>query len=704
MLILSKISRLNFSSSPPPAPKPSWPTLRSPCGPAANGRILSGRQVWRPLHRAPIPIILDEAVEEGFGTGVLKVTPAHDKTDYEIGKRHQLEFRDILTPDAKIHDPGEHDAIELNGLDRFAARKRAAEILNERGLLVKEEPYENTVGFSERAGVPIEPRLSRQWFMRYPNVPEALALLRNGHVKFHPAHWTKVYEHWLENIQDWCISRQVWWGHRIPVWSAPEMIEVPCDSPVPVKLNPIPADDMLCQIESPGEGWTQDPDTLDTWFSSWLWAYETMRLDDGTRQKFYPTSALVTGPDIIFLWVARMLIAGLHFKPKGHKETEEENARGESRLQGRLFHRPHPRSPGPQALEIARQFARPRSSSSPGMARTDSASAWSASRRRAPTSASTKSRSRRAATSAISSGTSAASAPFRGRSIRTPSRSSTGAPSSPTSCSTGSIFFSRATAMFSPRCRSLTSARPPPISTISSGTNSPPDLSRPPKSDFAQAGSPTREGTLATFDYVMSHVLRLLHPFAPFVTEELWCELGFGTETIQTTAWPVKSPRSKTWSPRAREIYQAADVGRTLRGEIKLPSNQKVPFSLVPSSRITPEHPFTDEQKAVLAAFLNASQVEVIDRPPADPGPKAFTQLGDLYLPATGLVDPAVEKDRLAKDLAKIEKDLEQTRRKLADANMLAKAPPAKIAEWRALESSLSEKEKSLRESLGRLE
>jgi valyl-tRNA synthetase len=196
----------------------------------------------------------------------------------------------------------------------------------------------------------------------------------------------------------------------------------------------------------------------------------------------------------------------------------------------------------------------------------------------------------------------------------------------------------------------------------------------------------------------MSHVLRLLHPFAPFVTEELWCELGFGTETIQTTLWPKQSPRSKTWSPRAQEIYATADAGRQLRGEVKLPSNQKIPFLLVVTENLP------EEQVAVLTALLNASSVQVLTLPPENPGPKAFTQLGDLYLPATGLVDPALEKDRLTKELSKVEKDLESTRRKLGDANMLAKAPPAKVEEWRALEVSLASKEKSLRESLGKLE
>jgi len=682
--------------------------------PGGKWAHLIGRKVIRPLHRTEIPIIADEAVEEGFGTGVLKVTPAHDKTDYEIGKRHKLEFRDILTPNGKINDPDEHDAAELHGTDRFDARKRSAELLSERGLLLKEEPYENTVGFSERANVPIEPRLSEQWFMKYPNIPEALALLRDGHVKFHPAHWTKTYEHWLGNIQDWCISRQVWWGHRIPVWYRIVWTDD----------KKVYGEERLCQIESPGEGWTQDPDSLDTWFSSWLWAYETMRTEDGTRQKFYPTSALVTGPDIIFLWVARMLIAGLHFKPNGDKSesggpgyllpgssrfsgttgsdqpSEISNAKTlEANLafkdvyftglirdkQGRKLSKSLGNSPDPLDL-IAKYGA---DGLRFGLVRI------------APQGADIRFDEKQ-----IEEGRNFCNKLWnicRFRTMQGPVD-----PNAEPFKHKRSIFadelLDRLHYLLEGDRNALTALDQ---FNFSEGASQLYDFvwnefaSRyveAAKSDFAQADSATREGTLATFDYVLSHVLRLLHPFAPFVTEELWCELGFRPNSLQLALWPTKSPRSKMWSPRAREIYSTADTGRQLRGEVKLPSNQKVPFFLVAKG-----DPLTDDQKAVLAAFLNASEIQVLAVPPTNPGPKTFTQLGDLYLPSTGLVDPAVEKDRLTKDLAKVEKDLDQTRKKLGDANMLAKAPPAKIEEWRKLEVSLAEKEKSLRESLGKL-
>ena len=670
--------------------------------PGGKWAHLIGRKVIRPLHNAEIPIIADDAVEEGFGTGVLKVTPAHDKTDYEIGKRHNLEFRSILTPNGKIDDSGEHDAAELHGMDRFEARKRSAELLKERGLLEKEEPYENNVGFSERANVPIEPRLSEQWFLKYPKIPEALKLLKDGHVKFHPEHWTKTYNNWLENIQDWCISRQVWWGHRIPVWyrlkvnpNETETIQKEIGQQV---LTRFTGPETKCQIEKPeGEGWVQDEDSLDTWFSSWLWAYETMRAEDGTRKKFYPTSALVTGPDIIFLWVARMLIAGLHFKPNGDKATEAETLEANLAFkdvyftglirdkQGRKLSKSLGNSPDPLDL-IATYGA---DGLRFGLVRI------------AP-----QGQDIRFDEKQIEEGRNFCNKLWnicRFRTMQGDVDYNAEPWKHPRSIFANELLDHLHFVLQGENCvkQALDSYK------FSEAANLLYDFiwndfaSRfveAAKVDFAQADSPTRAGTLATFDYVLSHVLRLLHPFSPFVTEELWCELGFSTQSIQSSLWPTQSPQTKEGSKRAQEIYQTADEGRKLRGESKLPSNQKIPFFLVAKG-----DPLADDQKAVLAAFLNASELTILDAAPANPGPKAFTPLGELYLPASGLVDPAVEKDRLTKELAKVEKDLEQTRKKLGDANMLAKAPPAKVEDWRNLEVALAEKEKSLRESLAKL-
>lgn len=276
---------------------------------------LIGKHVWRPFPRAQIPIVGDTAVEKDFGTGVLKVTPAHDRTDFDIGKRHDLPVVDVMNPDGTMNA----DAGPLAGVERFKARAMAEKLLEELGALVKTEPYENTVGYSERADVPIEPRLSEQWFIRYPKIDEAKRAVTSGMIKFHPERWTKTYLHWLENIQDWCVSRQLWWGHRIPVW-----YRKGADRNDPKNLH--------VSLTAPADAanWEQDPDVLDTWASSWLWCLASIgwRQPGETTEElkhWYPTGALATGPDIIFLWVARMIIAGLELQgPEKKTLTDEE--------------------------------------------------------------------------------------------------------------------------------------------------------------------------------------------------------------------------------------------------------------------------------------------------------------------------------------------------------------------------------------------
>ena len=266
---------------------------------------LRGKHCWRPFPRKSIPIIADKKVEKDFGTGILKVTPAHDKADWEIGQRHQLPLITVINSDGTLND---NAGAEFSGMDRFKARKEVAKKLGTMGLLIEEKPYQNQVGFSERADVPIEPRLSEQWFLKYPKIEAAKEVVLNGEIQFFPPRWTKTYLHWLENIQDWCISRQLWWGHRIPVWYRKDQDR---NTPENWHIEEIPPEDP--------ENWEQDSDVLDTWASSWLWPFATMgwsgEKDRPTAELnyWYPTSDLVTGPDIIFFWVARMIMAGLEF-------------------------------------------------------------------------------------------------------------------------------------------------------------------------------------------------------------------------------------------------------------------------------------------------------------------------------------------------------------------------------------------------------
>jgi len=617
---------------------------------------LFGKYAWRPLAREKLPIIADEAIDPEFGTGVLKVTPGHDKLDFEIGQRHSLPVLDVLTPDGRINCPA---VPELNALDRFEARKKAAELLQEKGLLSKTEPYENNVGFSDRSDVPIEPRISEQWFLRYPKTKEALAVVRDRLIRFFPAHWEKVYAQWLENIQDWCISRQVWWGHEVPAWYPKS--EIPnSESQIYVGIEP-PAD---------SENWTQDPDTLDTWFSSWLWAYETM--DEETRKKFYPTSVLVTAPDIIFFWVARMIIAGLEFTP-GKSERDEENIPFHDVFftgiirdkQGRKMSKSLGNSPDPLELigkygADGLRFGLMRIAPSGQDIRFDekqieegrnfATKLWNAARFRQM------------------HGPSAAEPKIDNAKL--------------------SIFSIEVLARLNETVDAIDSAyREYRFNEVAQRLY---DFFWSDYCDWFVEAAKTeifgedeakKKSALAVMDNVLSAMLRLLHPFMPYITEELWSLLGFGKNSIQFDAPPEKIRLHDVDLANGRRlvsrIYETVRAGRNLRAEAKIPSNKKMRYILRKDQK------WISDQLATFSRLLNAEEVKLDWQYEAEAGvPVAVTPLGELFL-AIAAGDKTAERERLDKEIAKVEAELRTVDGKLKNKSFVDRAPATVVKEHR---------------------
>ena len=625
---------------------------------------LIGKHALRPLppelpeDQRRIPIVGDEHVDMTFGTGVLKVTPAHDPADFLIGQRHKLPSIEVIDESGLMNAQA---GSALAGLDRSKARALAADQLKELGLLEKEEPYVNQVGFSERADVPVEPRLSEQWFLKYPSAEKSRTIVSSKKLRFFPERWAKVYDHWMENLQDWCISRQLWWGHRIPVWYR--------------------GDEVRCQVDSPGADWRQDPDVLDTWFSSWLWPFATMGWPEKTTElkKFYPTTDLVTGPDIIFFWVARMIMAG--FEYMGELPFQNVYFTGLIRdAKGRKLSKSLGNSPNPLdliakygadglrfgLLRIAPQGADIRyDEKQMEEGRNFANKLWNACRFRQQQGPSDPGANPSQHTRTPFSDSLLSQLDKLERNLEP--------------LYAGYEFSQIAQALYGfvwdEFCARF-------IETA--------------KADFMNPDSPTRAGTLATADYVLSRVLRLLHPFMPFITEELWLTLGLGKITIQYSDWPKIGEVSwdSAQARMAETCYETAEAGRKLRGEFGLSGSAKMKFQLVPKTKIPP----TPEDMRTLAKLLQVGSVELV--PNAPKAPMTPTPWGELYLPLEGLLDPVKEKARLEKEILTAETSRVRENAKLADPKMLEKAPPEKVAEWRKIEQEASERISRLREQI----
>jgi len=658
---------------------------------------LVGKHVFRalpldvPREQRRIPIIADDHVDFEFGTGVLKVTPAHDKADFDIGLRHHLPVIDILTPDGRMTAEA---GADLAGLDRFAARKKSAELMEAAGSLVKAEPYVNNVGFSERADVPVEPRLSEQWFLKYPSVPASTRCVASGELRFFPDRWAKVYDHWMSGIQDWCISRQLWWGHRVPVWYRGSEIHCGLDAPA-------------------GEGWTQDSDVLDTWFSSWLWPFATMGWTgdagadstNATLKAFYPTTDLVTGPDIIFFWVARMIMAGYEYR--GDLPFRNVYFTGIIRdKQGRKMSKSLGNSPDPldliakygadalrfgvmrsaplgqdilfdeQAVELGRNFCN---------------KLWNACRFRQMHAGATEQEIRPELLTADDRWILAR--------LDTAIREVTQA--------FADYRFSDATAtlyrfFWSEYCDWYIEAGKPVLG-----------IPGEPPADPGRAA--LRDNKLAVIDFVLGNTLRLFHPFLPFITEELWHGMGFahdlpadrGGRTVLFATWPRAfddterqyfgvSPDSEA---AAQARFDLVTLGRNLRAQFNIASNKRVRFVLRPAS------PLPSEEAEILRGLLNAEPLDLVaaDWQPPKGTPGAANAVGHLFLPLDGLVDTAAERARLEKEIVKVRSEITKVQEKLANPNFTQKVPASVLAEHQQRLADWQNRERQLAESIANL-
>ncbi len=642
---------------------------------------LIGKKVIRPLCEAEIPIIADEHVEIDFGTGALKITPAHDRTDFEVGMKNHLEIIDILTPDGRINCPG---CPELHGMDRFAARDKSVELLEAKGLLEKVEDYENNVGISQRSDVPIEPRLSMQWFLKYPCVKEAAEAVEKGDIVFRPAHWAKTYAHWLEGIQDWCISRQLWWGHRIPVWyrreKAAELREA-------AKLDEADAEagDIYVGAEPPAdpENWVQDEDALDTWFSSWLWPFATM--DAECRAKFYPTTDLVTGPDIIFFWVARMIMAGYRFA--GGKPFSNVFFTSIVRdLRGRKMSKSLGNSPDPLDL-IAKYGA---DGLRFGLMRI------------APTGTDVKFDEKQ-----IEEGKNFANKLYNAARFRMMQGAASTDPAP------------RFTAVhidILAKLRDLHATVADALAKYEFNTYTQALYSffwneycslflEAVKNDLREGSDPAvRNATLLTMDTVLRHYLALLAPIMPHIAEELWQSLGFAArhegQTLMLSPLPdpdtllagLDDAEISRARATATALYESANRARNLKAEYNLATNRKVRFFLKPTMP-------TDADLAARLALLAGAQSVTCDAAYEAPKgtPATLTPLGELFLPLEGLVDVDAERSRINKELEKISKEISKSEAKLGNPGFVDRAPAqvvdqerARLDEWKAKRDRLS--------------
>ena len=625
---------------------------------------LKGRSVWLPLVNKEIPIVEDSYVDVEFGTGVVKITPAHDPNDFEVGKRHGLDIINIMNDDATINENGG----EYAGLERYEARKRIVEDLDKLGLLVRIEDYTHNVGTHDRCGTTIEPLVKKQWFVKMDElIKPARKAVESGEIRLVPDRMDKVYYNWVDNIRDWCISRQLWWGHRIPAYTCDECGEMVVDYDAPAKCPKCGCTHM-----------TQDPDTLDTWFSSALWPFETLGWPENTEdlKYFYPTDVLVTGYDIIFFWVIRMIFSG--YEHMGEKPFKTVLFHGLVRdSQGRKMSKSL--GNGIDPLEVIDQYGADAlrltliTGNAPGNdmrfyyervenSRNFANKIWNASR-------------------------------FimmnvdqflekTGKTITEPAESDL--------LPVDRWILSRLNTLVKDMTDNMERFE------LGIAVQKVYDFLWEEFCDwyiemvkprlYSTDDEKGQNAALWTLKTVLINALKLLHPYMPFITEEIFCNIQDEEESIMVSRWPeYKNEWSFEKEEKAVELIKTAVKGiRNIRSEMNVAPSRKAEVYVVSEDKNVLD--VFEEGRLFFASLSYASEVRTqTDKSGiADDAVSVVIPGATLYIPFAELVDIAAEKERLEKEKKRLEGELKRSESMLTNEKFLSKAPQAKIDEEKA--------------------
>jgi valyl-tRNA synthetase len=668
-------------------------------------RDLVGGTAILPLVNRELPIIADKYVDPAFGSGMVKMTPAHDPNDYEVAQRHNLALINIFTESAAINESAPE---RYRGMDRLDARKAILADLTAGGFLVKTEEYVHTIGRCYRCNTIIEPYLSEQWFVKMKPLGEpALKAVLDGAIRFYPARWVKTYEYWLTNIRDWCISRQLWWGHRIPVWYCvgDEACTLECREPIVSAAKP-----ERCP-HCGSSNLRQDEDVLDTWFSSWLWPFSTLGWpdDNADLRYFYPTQTLVTAPDIIFFWVARMIMAGLEVMGEVPLADGSPRRRIEDRvpfkdvyftsiirdMQGRKMSKSLGNSPDPldvisqygaDALRFTIVYLAPLgqdvlySNEKCEIGRNFANKIWNAGRFLLMN---------REQLEAAPSGAPEGKIPeefldLADRWMLSRLHSTAGELDS----ALGEFEINQATKLlydfvwhdFCDWYIEMTKGRL-----------------------YGDEPANVKRVLLDRAIGIFEQALRMMHPFMPFVTEELWQNLRprAGDESIMVATYPLKDPR---WIDREVEqemafVQNAINSVRNVRGELSVPPSKEIELVIH-----FPEKPKAVILEKYLGYFQRLARVTGIRQMRNGEKPahaaSAVVEGGEIFIPLEGILDLDAERGRIQKEITHIRRMIETIRTKLSNPNFAGKAPPEVVAKEREklghFEANLAKLEKNL--------